>query len=231
MVARPAARLQLLPDRGADPGVPEIELVESYRRLADVFHEVLAEQSLDALLVRIADTLADLVPHESVTIYEADEAQGVLNPVLARDHWVDQVMQMLVRSDEGVTGWAARRREPVLLNQAHLDPRVRTIPGTPLEPEALISIPLVARSQIKGVFNLYRAGVDVGFTDDYEQRQFRVHGEHESQRSSFRRRPTRSRASSTTAASTSGSGERCRRRAGRTSRSPCSCSTSTTSSA
>ena len=34
--------------------MPELELVESYRRLADVFHEVLAEQSLDALLVRIA---------------------------------------------------------------------------------------------------------------------------------------------------------------------------------
>jgi diguanylate cyclase (GGDEF)-like protein len=156
----------LLPDQGADAGVPELELVESYRRLADVFHEVLAEQSLDALLVRIADTLADLVPHESMTIYEADESQGILNPVLARHDWADQVMRKLVRFDEGVTGWAARRREPVLLNQAHLDPRVRTIPGTPLEPEALISIPLVARAQIKGVFNLYRSGVGVGFTDD-----------------------------------------------------------------
>ncbi|HKB93953.1 MAG TPA: hypothetical protein VKC62_06955, partial [Gaiellaceae bacterium] len=47
-------------------------------------------------------------------------------------------------------------------NQAHLDPRVKTVPGTPVEPEALISIPLVARSQIKGVFNLYRSGTDVG---------------------------------------------------------------------
>ncbi|HXR10803.1 MAG TPA: diguanylate cyclase [Gaiellaceae bacterium] len=145
--------------------MPEIELVESYRRLADVFHEVLAEQTLDALLVRIADTLADLVPHGSLTIYEADESQGILNPVLARHEWAEQVMRKRVRFDEGITGWAARRREPVLLNQAHLDPRVKTIPGTPVEPEALISIPLVARSQIKGVFNLYRAGVDVGFTD------------------------------------------------------------------
>ena len=145
---------------------PQLQIVESYRRLADVFHEVLAEQSLDALLVRIADTLADLVPHESMTIYEADEGQGILIPVLARDRWADEVMRKRVRFDEGVTGWAARRREPVLLNQAHLDSRVKTIPGTPLEPEALISIPLVARAQIKGVFNLYRAGANVGFSDD-----------------------------------------------------------------
>ena len=74
-------------------------------------------------------------------------------------------MRKRVHFDEGVTGWAARRREPVLLNQAHLDSRVRTVPGTPVEPEALISIPLVARSRIKGVFNLYRSGVDVTFSD------------------------------------------------------------------
>ncbi|HEY2541491.1 MAG TPA: diguanylate cyclase, partial [Gaiellaceae bacterium] len=167
MVARPETRrLELLPDHGSDTAAPPLEIVESYRRLADVFHEVLAEQSLDALLERIADTLADLVPHESMTIYEADESQGILNPVLARHDWAEQVMRKRVRFDEGVTGWAARRREPVLLNQAHLDPRVRTIPGTPLEPEALISIPLVARAQIKGVFNLYRSGIDVGFTDN-----------------------------------------------------------------
>jgi len=165
MVTRLEPRLHLLPDEGEDHGAPELELVESYRRLADVFHEVLAEQSLDALLVRIADTLADLVPHGSLTIYEADESQGILNPVLARNDWVEEVMRKRVRFDEGITGWAARRREPVLLNQAHLDPRVKTIPGTPLEPEALISIPLVARAQIKGVFNLYRAGTEVEFTD------------------------------------------------------------------
>ena len=38
-------------------GHPEA-LVESYRRLAEVFHEVMSEQSLDALLDRIAVTLA-----------------------------------------------------------------------------------------------------------------------------------------------------------------------------
>ena len=39
-------------------------LVDSYRRLADVFHDVLSEQSLDALLDRVADTLAELIPDD-----------------------------------------------------------------------------------------------------------------------------------------------------------------------
>src|SRR5919202_765148 len=41
------------------------DLVVSYRRLADVFHDVLAEQSLDTLLHPVADTLAQLVPHHT----------------------------------------------------------------------------------------------------------------------------------------------------------------------
>jgi diguanylate cyclase (GGDEF)-like protein len=141
------------------------EIVESYRRLADVFHEVLAEQSLDALLVLIADTLAELIPHDTLTIYEADEVQQVLTPVLARDEYADEIMSTQIRFDEGITGWAARRREGALVNQAHLDPRVRFVPGTPVDPEALISVPLVARGQIKGVLNIYRVGEDGIFSE------------------------------------------------------------------
>ena len=82
-------------------------LAESYRRLADVFHDVLGEQSLDRLLERIADTLADLVPHDTLTIYAADDLQRVLRPVLARDEWADKILEDTVKLGRGITGWAA----------------------------------------------------------------------------------------------------------------------------
>jgi diguanylate cyclase (GGDEF)-like protein len=164
MVVRPTPRLRLEPEDAPTPGAPE--LVESYQRLADVFHEVLAEQSLDALLVRIADALADLIPHDTLTIYEADETQGVLTAVFARDEYADEIMATQIGFDEGITGWAARRRKAALVNQAHLDPRVRFVPGTPIDPEALISIPLISRARIKGVLNIYRIGDDGLFTAD-----------------------------------------------------------------
>ena len=153
-----------MPEDALVPGAPE--LVESYQRLADVFHEVLAEQSLDALLVRIADALGDLIPHDTLTIYEADESLSVLTAVFARDEYADEIMATQLGFDEGITGWAARRREPTLVNQAHLDPRVRFVPGTPNDPEALISIPLISRARIKGVLNIYRIGEDGVFTAD-----------------------------------------------------------------
>ena len=139
---------------------------EPYRRLAEIFHDVLSEQSLDALLERIADTLAELVPYEDVHIYEADEAKRQLTPVLARSKWADEVMSETFSFGEGITGWAVEHREAVLANQAHLDPRVRFVPGTPVDPEALIAVPLIARGQLKGTLNIYRVGEDVAFTEE-----------------------------------------------------------------
>lgn len=140
--------------------------LDSYTRLADVFHEVLSEQSREAVLERIADTLADLVPYDTLTIYEARESERVLIPVLARDQWAEEILKSHAVFGQGVTGWAGEHKQPVLANKAHLDPRVVVVPGTPLEPEALISVPLVARGSVKGALNIYRLGEDGVFSDE-----------------------------------------------------------------
>jgi diguanylate cyclase (GGDEF)-like protein len=153
-----ARHISLVPD-GQGP-------VEPYRRLAEIFHDVLSEQSLGALLERIADTLAELIPYEDVHIYEADEAKRELKPVLARSKWANEVMSETFSFGEGITGWAVDHREPVLSNKAHLDPRVRFVPGTPVDPEALIAVPLIARGRLKGALNVYRVGDEAEFTEE-----------------------------------------------------------------
>src|SRR5438552_4124768 len=162
--ALPLRLLEGLPQRTP---ASERALVESYRRLADVFHEVLAEQGLDALLDRVANALAELIPHDSMTIYEADEPRRMLTPVLARDKWADKILADRCPFGVGLTGWGVEHREPVRVQQAHLDPRVATVRGTPEdEPEALITVPLIARDSIKGALNIYRLGEDAMFDDD-----------------------------------------------------------------
>ena len=99
--------------------------VDSYRRLADVFHDLLSEQSLDSLLVRIADTLDEIVPYEALHIYEADEPKRQLVPALVRSEWSQEIYDDVFPFGVGITGWAVEHREPVLSNQAHLDPARR----------------------------------------------------------------------------------------------------------
>src|SRR3954465_5996243 len=146
-------------------GRPEA-LVESYRRLAEVYHQVLSAQSLDTLLERIADTLGELMPYEALHVYEANEERRELVPVLARsDSHHQEIMQSRPAFGEGITGWAVDNRRPVWTNRAPLAPRVVNVPGTPVEPEALISVPLIARGALKGALNIYRIGEEAEFAE------------------------------------------------------------------
>jgi len=96
-----ASPVRVAADTALDP------LVESYRKLADVFHELLSEQSLDDLLQRIAATVGELIPFDDITFYEANEAKRELRAVFASGHDAEKVL-----ADEpfsygvGITGWA-----------------------------------------------------------------------------------------------------------------------------
>jgi diguanylate cyclase (GGDEF)-like protein/putative nucleotidyltransferase with HDIG domain len=148
-------------------GTPAV--VESYRKLADVFHEVLSEQTLDDLLERVAGTLDELIPNDGLTFYEADLPARTLAAVFAIGTDAEKVL-----ADDpfpfgaGITGWAAEHVTPVLANEAHLDPRVRWVADTDAAPESLIVVPLVARGALKGTLNIYRDGVRVFTEDEYE---------------------------------------------------------------
>jgi diguanylate cyclase (GGDEF)-like protein len=165
------AELSMPPTSGVPAtgnGLPDrCDLVDSYRRLADVFHHVLSEQALDTLLDRIADTLSELIPYDTLSIFEANEAQSELVPVLARDRWAEEIMRNKIEFGVGLAGWAAKHREPVLTNAAHLDPRMMVVPGTPPdEREALITVPLIARDSVKGVLSIYRLGEYASFDSE-----------------------------------------------------------------
>ncbi len=206
-----AARIRLLPGASDAPpptAVPAESLVESYQLLADVFHDVLSEQSLDGLLDRIATALTPLIPHDDMHIYEVDMAKREMIPRLARSRWAAEILAERFPFGEGITGWAVEHREPVLANQAHLDPRVRFVTGTPIEPEALIVVPLIARGNIKGTLNI-----------SVTPRPWPWTTRTSAQASSIRRRPIPSPASTTTARSTSSCAKSCCARRPRTTRS------------
>ena len=126
---------------------------DTYKELADVFHLVLSEERLPVLLEDLAAALTRLVPFDALTVYQADEARRVLDPLLSRDEWADEVMAAPLAYGAGVTGRAAETRQAVLVTRSDIDPRVVTIPGTPLEPEAFVCVPLVAKGSLKGVLN------------------------------------------------------------------------------
>ena len=143
----------------------------SQRRLMAVNEQLLSTLDPKGVLEMIADSLKTVVTYDSLTIYRIDAEHAVRHPVIARDRFAELILEYDAPLGSGLTGWAVDRREPVLANDAHLDPRSMQIPGTPFEPESMVIVPLMADGEVLGTLNLGRMG---GEEAHYSQNEFEL---------------------------------------------------------
>ena len=142
------------------------EVARSYQQLAQIYHDLLSLDSLDALLERLVGTVRRLIPVSSVLIVEADPPRRKLIPLRADGAWPAGFAEQPLPFGEGLIGLAVRHGKPILANEAHRDPRAGHVVGTPEEePEAIISLPLIARGVVIGAMSLYREGEGSCFSD------------------------------------------------------------------
>jgi diguanylate cyclase (GGDEF)-like protein len=137
--------------------VDERSSVVGFRLLAGLVRDVVAEQSVEAVLARVLATLRELILCEDVVIWQlvgADELAVVV--VDGEDE--EQMRSLRIRLGEGLTGKAASECRPVVSNDALADPRAGFVPGTIPAPEAVACLPLIARGALLGVLSLYRRG-------------------------------------------------------------------------
>jgi diguanylate cyclase (GGDEF)-like protein len=143
----------------------ERSLGPSDRRLAALLRQVVAEESVESVLASLLATLRELIRCEDVVVWEltADEALQVA----AVDGEDEEAMRSLrIDLGEGLTGKAALLRQPVVSNNAHIDPAAGYVPGTAQIPEAVACTPLLARGRLLGVLTLYRQGEHREFDND-----------------------------------------------------------------
>jgi diguanylate cyclase (GGDEF)-like protein len=132
--------------------------LESQRRLLEVNEGLLSTLDPGSVLEMIADSLKAVMAYDSLTIYRVDRTAWVRRAVVARDRFAELILSHESPLDTGITGWAIRNGEAVLANDAHLDPRVMQIPGTPEEPESMIVCPLLVGGEVIGTLNMARMG-------------------------------------------------------------------------
>jgi diguanylate cyclase (GGDEF)-like protein/excisionase family DNA binding protein len=139
--------------------------VASQRQLLAITERLLVQRERGAVFEAIADTLADVVPHDTLTIYLVDREAGVLVPILARDEYAEQILASRQAIGSGITGDVIAKGEAEIINDASNDPRVVHVPGTPEdEDESMIVAPIRNADGVVGALNLYRVGRD--FDDD-----------------------------------------------------------------
>ena len=133
--------------------------------LVDAAAGILAADSLSETLGRIAHHLAALLDYDEISVYEVDRAAAMLVPVFAVGAYADEVMADSFPVTEGVTGWVVSNRRTRNIERADEDPIVAVVAGTEMEPESLVSVPLLVEDRVVAVLNVYRIGIGNSFSD------------------------------------------------------------------
>ena len=139
----------------------------SQRQLLAVNERLMSTLDASGVLELIADSLKAVVSYDSLTIYRVDHEHQVRRPVISRDRFAEAILDYEAPLGTGITGWAVEHAEAVLVNDAINDPRSIQIPGTPVEPESLIVVPLIAQGEVLGTLNIARIGeLDARFSEN-----------------------------------------------------------------
>ena len=132
--------------------------------LVDAAAGILAADSLQGTLARIAHHLSTLVPYDDLSLYEIEDGGTALKPVFAVGEWVQEVMAEEIPLLTGVTGWVVRNRRTRNVPNTLVEPLCTVVSGTDEVAEAFVAVPLIAHDRVVGSLNVYRTGADVPFS-------------------------------------------------------------------
>ena len=110
----------------------------------------------EEMLKVTADIAIRITETDSCQVYLIDKARHELVLRAADESFAHMVGKIRLKMGEGITGWVARERKPVLVSQeAYKDHRFKSFPEMHEgEYESMLSVPLVTRGEILGVINV-----------------------------------------------------------------------------
>ena len=126
---------------------------------------------LEEMLKVTADIAVQITGTDSCQVYLFDSTKEQLVLRAADESFASMIGKIRLKLGEGITGWVARERKPVLVSsKAYQDHRFKYFPEMMEgEYESMLSVPLVTRGDILGVIN-----VRTRRPHDYTKKQIRL---------------------------------------------------------
>ena len=137
---------------------------EAFETLAEIGREVASVLDLDELFSRIAQLTKRVIDYRTFGILLLNEERGELEMKLALQYG-EKVEVPRVRLGEGLVGYAALHREPVLVSDVSQDPRyIKLVPDVRSE----LVIPMLLKDRCIGVVDLESPELDAFSKRDVE---------------------------------------------------------------
>lgn len=127
--------------------------LEGYRRLIEISRDLASTLDLDNLLGRITHAAADITDAEAASILLYDDAARQLNFQVATNLDIQTMRGLVVPLEGSVAGWIVTNRKPVLIADAHDDPRFyqNIEQVTRLTTKSMLGVPLITKDKVVGV--------------------------------------------------------------------------------
>ena len=137
---------------------------EAFETLAEIGRDVASVLDLDELFSRIAQLTKHVIDYRTFGILLLNEERGELEMKLALQYG-EKVQVPRVRLGEGLVGYAALHREPVLVSDVSQDPRyIKLVPDVRSE----LVIPMLVKDRCIGVVDLESPELDAFSKRDVE---------------------------------------------------------------
>lgn len=136
----------------------ELSLLYEFEKLT------VAEKSIQELGNWLIDKVLEFLEAKAGTIYLADPTLEVLRILAARGIPEDAIHSIQVPYGEGVSGWVAREKQSLLIQNLDEDPRYDKNAKYKFEASSLISAPLLYRGELLGVISVNNKYSGYAFT-------------------------------------------------------------------
>jgi signal transduction histidine kinase/ActR/RegA family two-component response regulator len=123
--------------------------------LLDLSTHIYSSLNYKDVLQKAVKLSKEIVGATGGTIFILEKEKNVLVPLLTIDESHEEAINsMRLKPGQGLTGRVAQTGVGMISNDSESDPRSIQVPGTPLEPESLISVPLTWSGDVIGVITL-----------------------------------------------------------------------------
>ena len=126
---------------------------EALRRIGEAMGSLF---DLEEMLKAVAGVAVQVTGTDSSQVYLFNDAHDILVLRAVTDGSGEVIGKLRLKVGEGLTGWVAQHKEPVMLgHDAHHDARFKFVPELQEDKyQSILSVPLIYRGEVLGVINV-----------------------------------------------------------------------------
>lgn len=146
----------------------EIEnIIQELNYVTEITQRISEKKPLDVLLNEIMESCKQLLNAEASSLLIYDQKEDILFFQVATGEKGDVIKNIFCKMGEGIAGWVAQNRTPLLIEDCYSDPRFNKEfdKQSSFRTKSMICVPMIHKDKLIGVIQVINKKDDIIFTE------------------------------------------------------------------